>query len=246
MSISLTDVERNLSLPRLAPYRLNAGNDAEALCLYLWNMELSQALQPALHAIEVTLRNSIHAAGVAQFGVDDWFRNPTILVLQNREQRMLDQAVEQLWHADNYNVRRIKQGLDPAPPLPPVGKHIAALTLGFWGNLFSTPYKRQLWSTIPPRHNLLPLVFPHATKAQRQQHLLRQKPVRIRDFRNRVSHHEPIWSWPATVDGQHREIMEVVGWISPATVALIGLIDQFPALHHRGHRHYLTLLSLAP
>lgn len=244
MGISLADVERNLSLPRLAPYRLHASDDAEALCLYLWNMELSQALQPAMHAIEVTLRNSIHAAGVAQFGADDWFRDPNTLTLHNREQRMLDQAVEQLWHADRHDVRRIKLGLDPAPPLPTVGKHIAALTLGFWVNLFNTPYKRQLWSAIPPRRNLLPLVFPHATKAQRQQRLLHQKLVRIRDFRNRVSHHEPIWNWPATVDRQYREIMEVVGSISPATTVLVGLIDQFPALHRRGHRHYLTVLSL--
>jgi len=65
MSMSLADLERNLSLPRLNKYRSSAASDAEAMCLYVWNMALSAAFQPAIHALEVTLRNGCVRIGTS-------------------------------------------------------------------------------------------------------------------------------------------------------------------------------------
>lgn len=246
MSISLADLERSLSLARLSPYRRAAADDREAIGLYLWNMDLSQALQPSLHAIEVAFRNSIHAAGSAQFGAFDWFRDPAHLNLLSRERRMLDGAVDQLWQAGGHDVRRIRQGRLPAPPLPGVDDHIAALTFGFWVALLNAPYRRELWSAADGRRNLLPVVFPRAGRPNRQQHLLYPRFDRIRRLRNRVSHHEPIWNWQPSLQAEHQELLQVLGWISPAMRALVALIDQFPAVHARGYQHYLAGLTLVP
>lgn len=256
MNMSLADLERNLSLPRLDKYRGSASSDAEAICLYVWNMALSAALQPAIHALEVTLRNSIHASAIAWSGQHDWFRNPAWLSLQSKEQRMLDQAKEQLWIADGHDLRALRAAGAPMPPLPPIDKHVAALTLGFWVALFGRPYRRMLWSNLvatatqPARRNLLPDVFPKATRAQRQQIDMHDRLRRIRDFRNRVSHHEPIWNWEkraegiANVEEQYQEILRVIGWISPASAALLGMVDTFPATYAHGHQHYLATISL--
>jgi len=258
MSMSLADLERHLSLPRFNKYRTIASSDAEALCLYIWNMELSECLQPSLHMLEVVLRNSIHAAAIGQFGRHDWFRNPATLALLPAEVRGLNQARDQIWQADGYDTRRIAAGLDPTPPLPAPDRHLAALTLNFWVALFKSPYRRELWSNIPAtaatpaRANLLPTVFPYATLRERQQYDMRDRLVLIRDFRNRISHHEPIWNWAKPhrgvpdVAAQYRLILRVLRWISPASVALLSLVDRFPAAHARGYHHYLPHISLAP
>lgn len=258
MSMSLADLERNLSLPRLNKYRSSAASDAEAMCLYVWNMALSAALQPAIHALEVTLRNSIHAAAIAWSGQHDWFRDPAWLNLQAKEQRMIDQAKEQLWIADGHDLRALRATSAPMPPLPSTDKHIAALTLGFWVALFGRPYRRMLWSNLaatatqPARKNLLIDVFPNATLAQRQQVDMHDRLRRIRDFRNRVSHHEPIWNWAkpaegiADVQAQHQELLRVIGWISPASATLLGMADHFPTTYGHGHTHYLASVTLTP
>lgn len=258
MNLRLSDLDRHLSIPRLAKYRSNAKDDTEALCLYLWNIELSEALQPTLHALEVTLRNSIHAAAITAFGVHDWFHQPTIVPLLTREQAMLDHATEQLWRAGKHNVGRIKQGLAPRPPLPAPDKYIAALTLGFWVALFGTPYRPYLWSDLPPsspygaRKNLLARVFSRASRSERQQHRMHARLVDIRDFRNRISHHEPIWNWERkagniyTVEDQYHEMLKVVRWISPSTLAMLKLIDRFPQVYAHGPGHYLGEITLVP
>lgn len=61
--------ELRLPIPpvRLAGCRPPGGSDEEILATYLWNIELASALFPALAALEVALRNSLHQALVAYF-----------------------------------------------------------------------------------------------------------------------------------------------------------------------------------
>jgi len=67
--LSFQDLEKTLSVERLRPYR-TAPEDTDSVVLarYLWNMALSHALYPALHLLEVSLRNRIHQAATERFG----------------------------------------------------------------------------------------------------------------------------------------------------------------------------------
>ncbi len=73
-------------------------------------MELAQAIYPALQSVEIGLRNSVHAAGTVHFGAADWFRDPAVLRLQGREQRMLDRATDQIWERQGYSPAAIRAG----------------------------------------------------------------------------------------------------------------------------------------
>jgi len=244
VSISLGDLERNLSMARLAPYRAGARDDAEAICRYVWNLDLSQAIYPVLHSVEVALRNSIHAAGTDYFGSPEWFRNPRNLRLESRERRMLETARDQLWERQGYSIPDIRRGIIPAPPLPLADDHVAELMLGFWIGLLNAPYQRLLWDTRPRGTNLSSAVFPYAGRSNRQRAVIFPMVNRLRYLRNRVSHHEPIWNWRPSLAAQHQEALRLLAWISPALHAITLMLDQFPTVHSRSHSYYATLVQL--
>lgn len=70
----LSLVEQAISSERLRPYRRSPQEaDVAVHARYLWNVALSEALYPPLQALEVALRNGIHAAATGAFGSATWF-----------------------------------------------------------------------------------------------------------------------------------------------------------------------------
>ena len=68
---------------------------------------------------------------------------------------------------------------------------------------------------------------------------------RVGRLRNRVFHHEPIWHW-RDLTQQHRDLLEIIGWISPAMLGVVRMIDRFPQVHQQGIAGYqATLVQLA-
>ena len=192
-------------------------DDLEAFSLYLWDMALCESLYPVLQGIEVTLRNSIHQAASATFGDEFWFRNR----LLTREQGTILQLDSSFGTPSN----RVGSG-----------KYISECSLGFWVGLFRGEYEQVLWT------RLLPAVFPHAPRRFRSRSELYARLDRIRRLRNRVFHHEPIWHLP-DLEQQHQQILETIGWISPAMLAMTRLLDRFPSVYTRGAQPYATELE---
>ena len=120
-----------VSFVRLEADRPPGGSDLEMLVNYYWNIELCKALYPAIHALEVCLRNSIHAAATTHFGTPFWFDVPGALLA--RQIALIQQA------RDDLVERRKPQTPDDI---------VAALMLGFWTTLFNKPFK----SPLPPAH----------------------------------------------------------------------------------------------
>ena len=191
--------------------------DLEAFSLYLWNMSLCESLYPALQGVEVTLRNSIHQAASATFGDEFWFRNRLLA----REQGTL----LQLDSSFGSSYSRVESG-----------RYIAGCSLGFWVGLFRGEYEQVLWT------RLLPEVFPHAPQRFRSRSKLYTRLDRIRRLRNRVFHHEPIWHLPDLPE-RHELILETLGWLSPAMLAMTRLLDRFPSVYTRGAQPYETELE---
>ena len=192
-------------------------DDLEAFSLYLWNISLCESLYPVLQGVEVTLRNSIHQAAAATFGDEFWFQS-------------------RLFAREQETILKVASSLGSTAKQVHSGRYISECSLGFWVGLFRGEYEQVLWTS------LLPKVFPHAPRGIRSRSRLYQRLDRIRRLRNRVFHHEPIWHLP-DLPQQHRLILDTIGWISPAMLAMTRLLDRFDSVYTRGAQHYATELE---
>ena len=208
----------SISRERLRPYSVNSEINASVIAAYVWNIALCESLYPALNCLEIALRNSVHAAGTNQFNTEYWFNGR----LRQEEADRVRLLRNRLNTSGNKN--------------PSVGDLVSGLSLGFWVSLFKGQYERVLWPC------LLPEVFPHAPRRQRSRREISKRLDRIRRLRNRVFHHEPVWRLPDLAE-RHRLILETIGWISPAMLAMTGMMDRFPSVYTMGPQSYADELE---
>lgn len=175
-----------LSSFRLDPYSayFNCQNEAEALGVYQWNKAVSTAFYPLLQAVEVTLRNSIHNAARLHFsGNSEWFR------------------MNKFQNAKKYVVRNVYKFRGVlVTPTPTANDVVSKLTFGFWVTLLTSTYddpvnNNLLWPT------LIPTTFPNASGYKATRSFIHERFEFIKDFRNRISHHEPLWKIQNIIDG---------------------------------------------
>ena len=206
-------LEQALSSERLAAYRQRLEHDGNRNLFshYAWNMALSESLYPALQTMEVTLRNSIHNAACHHFGRDNWYDNRAVIRYPH-DVAALDKAKAML-------IRQHK-ALDP-------DRIIAELNFGFWTSLLDKRYEQVLWP------QLIKTVFPYMPRRMRTRKVLSQRFHKIRQLRNRIFHHEPVWYWQ-DLPQQHEDILEAISWIEPAVKDLVMTIDRFPPIYQYG------------
>jgi hypothetical protein len=148
--------------------------ESEALRLYEWNAELSSSLLLPLHLFEVVLRNAIHDA--------------------------LTKTYQERWPWDNtflYSVP-VKHGLykprenvmQNATRYTTTGKVIPELKFVFWEHMLTRRYDAAIWE--PWLTAVFPNV-PHATGVSPAVRGLAKDVETVRNLRNRVAHHEPIF-----------------------------------------------------
>ncbi len=213
---NLTDAVSN---ERFDPYRKSFQQDElPAWEHYLWNVSLCESLYPALNCIEIVLRNGIHDAAIVNFGTTSWFKGH----LKEPENERLETLSRKLQRSGVTS--------------PTTGDLVAGLTSGFWVDLLKGRYEQILWPA------LLPVVFPYATKRQRSRERVYQRLARIQTLRNRVFHHEPIWHLQDPEE-QHESILETIGWMSPAMLAVTRMLDRFDSVYTRGAHSYANELE---
>ena len=130
----------SISSHRLDSYRQAGQSDFDVIASYLWNMALCEALYPSLQALEVTLRNSIHAAAVRRYNSDFWFDLPGCNLHQSQQN----------------NVDYAKQELQKKNKPLEAPRIVAELTFGFWTSLLNSYYEQKLWPSM-----LIPTGVPH-------------------------------------------------------------------------------------
>lgn len=200
-TIQYHKLTKTLSTPRIASYRdtFNNYTEEEVFGCYLWNKALCGAIYPIIQASEVALRNSIDAAARELYG-DYW--NETISHFHTRNEH--GQTVnnenykkfkEEFKKAKKSVIRNLaKKRTIPDGYTPPFDKVVAETSFATWEYVlhrcfFKTGDNDFLW---PKKTRKAFANWPE--RSSRKTHIrIYDLVAEIRPFRNRISHHEPLW-----------------------------------------------------
>lgn len=185
----------------LATYLQAKRNDREkALELYEWNLDVSSALIVPLQVCEVAVPNGIAEAMEAVQGANWPWNNGFIRSLPRPKGRFRYNP------ADDLQVCARK--------LPTTGKIIAERKLAFWENIFTAGQDSRPWNAH------FRTVFPGSPAA------LAVPPCRsqayadlqgIRHLRNRIAHHEPVFTRNLVDD--YQPIHDMFAWLNATAAA---------------------------
>ncbi len=179
------------------------------MALYGWNARISAAFMLPAHFAEVATRNAVADALASVYG-DHW---------------PWARAFERSLPAPTGRAYPPRQDLivtrthEPTP-----GKVIAELKVAFWQSMFTARHDRRVWDPEIFR------VLPNASGATVGQ--LRRRVYldleHIRRLRNRVAHHEPIFTRDHADD--LRRMLELVELRSSETVSWVRALEDVSAI----------------
>lgn len=211
---SETSLRTSLTEPRLGKYLREAGRDFNyTMALYLWNARLCKALQFPIHALEVTLRNSINEHLRELGWPENWAfdqgyleslstKSKAAIESQNRSKRRL---LENRMKKTDFNreVRDVEFTFVPSCGRLNTNDIIASLPFEYWVGMLSGVHESD-W------HITLKKVLPKIPKTETRRSLWLAAD-RIKALRNRVSHHEPIFNMGEIVS-THQNILDLIGY----------------------------------
>ncbi|KII26557.1 hypothetical protein M707_27095 [Arthrobacter sp. AK-YN10] len=177
--LQYAEIRRAITPARLTAFdraaQSRGASHDDAINLYEWNAELASALLLPLHLFEVVLRNAIHEALTRTYRERWPWDNRSLYSVPQKHGR--------------YEPRRDVQ--QAASRNPTTGKVIPELKFVFWEQMLSSRYDTAIWNP------LLTTVFPNVPESEGTsaavRGLARDVGV-VRGIRNRVAHHEPIFS----------------------------------------------------
>ena len=225
-ALSLAALRSALSAERLAAYATPSDVDElDAVARYLWNGALASAMVPALHALEVTLRNNLFAASLRVVNAEG---------LRYKEVSCwLDADPSLLYEKEQENVEQAKQLLRKGrKPLTP-GRLIGKLSFGFWVSLCRTPYEQGRSSGPALWPKLTQLAFPFLPKDHRSRSKVFARLDELRDLRNRVFHHEPIWD--RNLDRAHSRALDTISWLNQGVANAVERLSRVEAVFASGY-----------
>lgn len=182
-----------ITLPQIRLERYKKSNtDSFDQCIerYLWNLDLCEATYTSLHMYEIALRNNLDNHLTNKYKKANWFDMGWIG----------DKDKDRITHVEN-KIRALNK-------IPTRDRIISELPLGFWTDLFSNYYERELWQKNDP----LKSIFPYIPRSEKVIGKISRMVNSIRIFRNRVFHHECIIHMD--FNKQHDEILKTIGWMN--------------------------------
>jgi hypothetical protein len=198
----------------------------DALDLYIWNLQVSSAFQGPLHILEVCLRNALHFNLTLGFTAD-WIDDPQFIHACIQAQFPPPQAgqrssppgpdlLRDIHKVRNRiardltrkNARTVRTGTVPTKVAVMVNDVVAGLDFGFWTTLLDASFEQTLW------RNILYHAFPHyasVTGNPLERKAVSKRFNALRDLRNRVMHHEPLFH--RTLAQDFSDISDAVSWM---------------------------------
>jgi hypothetical protein len=203
--ISQPDLERLFSAERLSTYLAHCdGNFAAAVEMYRWNSTMTAAFWEPIGHLEIALRNVLDGRLVARHRrlgrPGSWLDDPT--------QEMSSRARLDIAVARDRVRQKGKRASD--------GQTISELSFGFWRFLI-TKKLTGLWPDLASG-------FPHAP--DRQLTTVESPLARLHVFRNRLAHHQRIWSHAP--EDRYEDLLILAGYIEPSLPAWIQATSTVP------------------
>jgi len=213
-------IEKSISSARLSTYRNHSVNhNSQLIANYVLNAKISENFYFLLQNSEVALRNAIYDGFMKNYPRRDFFflHETNSRNRYRSRQEYHDRECWKMLCGVKYKLRNISHMND--------GKIIAELNFGFWTKLLlSTNHKyTKMWRSI------FVDVFPHYNithSIDKDKVIIGNKINRIRLFRNRIFHYEPISNQPNLMQ-IHDDIIEILGWINKDMQALTIMFDDF-------------------
>jgi hypothetical protein len=224
-SMKFQKIRLYLSSQRIDRYLIATGNrKTRAVRLYKANLKIAQSFHPLLGALEVTLRNQVNTILATYFSDPDWITNqktgfmsaPSLTHIDRRTgRRVINDFLKSSVEKSERRFSRLKV---PATS----GKIIADQSLGFWTDLFEVHRYRlllgrpiQVFSKLPSGHGRKEVC---------------ERLNKIRQFRNRINHDEPICFNGSSIDFTYvnkvyEAIVDILTWIDPELIKWIKDID---------------------
>jgi len=200
------------------PERLKAFENFEngnLVELYKANLQLSEALYPALATLEVTLRNAIDLMFQSRFG-ENW------LFDEIKENKILFPNDHKKLIVAFNSLKSRKSELTK-------GKIIAELNLSFWVNICSKKYSPLLWSN--PK--VFKAVFVNYPKSKRVQiHEISKMLQYIKNLRNRIFHFEPIYKKGSDLLGRYNDILTIISYLPTDEHRIFGCTCRFKDVYN--------------
>lgn len=176
MTTNLATIFAALSAERMSTYESATRDTEHALQLYAWNAQISAAFMAPLHICEVVIRNAAADAISTVYG-DRWpWSAPFLRSLPNPRGTIYKPR------QDLFSVAGREQT---------TGKVIPELKFVFWEKMYTGRFDGALWS--PYLLRVMPN-FPTGTRASDGRNRVRAELGQIRALRNRIAHHEPIFT----------------------------------------------------
>ena len=211
----IDQIKNSLSKKRLETYKkyTKSGSWDDAVTLYEWHSEVCAAFFLPIQIFEVVFRNSINKALVEKYSEikrnntgaplpDAWFMHRGIWFSGDMK-RELDSVVSEA-----------EKKLKPRGRSVTVNVIIPELRFSFWEGFLVQAFQQLLWDKgfdVP---------FPHIDKPENESLIDRRHRIfnfvkDVREFRNRVAHHEPIFKY--SLNAQISNLEKFVGWVCPKT-----------------------------
>lgn len=211
--LDLNNIEAHISTPRLKTYTtLTGSSDKTALIgAYQWNKHVASSIYPILQCLEVSLRNAVHMAAKSHFGNNDWFDPVTKIAGHKFYQADMkknpnkngqyyrngfsngQKGTLKIWTSHHENmIKTARDQLARDKKKVTADAVIGELMMGFWVGIFTANYS-DIHSTNLLWPHLLKDVFPNLNSSQQVASKIHKKLDTIKDLRNRLSHHEPVW-----------------------------------------------------
>lgn len=230
--LSLAALRRALSEERFRAYSTPQDRDElDSVSRYVWNVALACAAMPSLHALEVTLRNNLFNAS-RKIVDESRLRFVQVPCWLDADPTLLYDAEAEAVRNAKHVVRRTKKPMTP-------GRLISNLPFGFWVSLCRSPYEQGrphgpgLWPKA------LAQAFPFLPKNHRTRHAVWTRLDEIREFRNRVFHHESIWN--RDLPRSHRRLLEVLSWMNQGVANALHKVSNVEKTFREGPPRYRDL-----
>lgn len=210
-----SDFSQYFSPSRVNRYLIASGNSKlKAIKLYKVNLKTSQAFHPLLGIFEVVFRNTLNEILVNHFADPNWIINqksgfmsdPSLRFIYKRtgQQKINDFLKREIHKAEK---RLLKSGIQITS-----GKIIAEQSLGFWTDLFEAHHYRLLLGKPIQIFKALPSGYGRKE--------VNDQLDKVRRFRNRINHNEPICFKGDKIDFTetmevYSSIINLLNWINP-------------------------------